>query len=340
MTLQELEALRSELRLPSYAARQIAGWLYAKHAGSIGAMTDLSLSARATLAERAELGARPPERVTESTDGTRKYLFAAGEGRFVEAAFIPEGERATLCLSVQIGCGMGCAFCMTGRQGLQGNLSAAEIVNQYRSLPERERVTNIVYMGMGEAMDNLPNVLASLEVLTSPWGYGLAPRRVTVSTVGILPALEEYLDRSECHLAVSLHTPFAEERRRLVPVERTQPLASILAAIRGRAVPRQRRVSFEVIMLRDLNDTPRHAREIVRVLDGIRCRVNLIPFHPVPGSAFAPSARERIEEFQALLKAKGITTTIRTSRGLDIGAACGLLSTRALMPPSPPGTMK
>lgn len=335
MTLVDLEALAQSLGLPRYAARQIAGWVYPRHAASVESMTDLSLAAREALATTVELGAREPVGVTESSDLTRKYLYAAAPGRFVEAAFIPDGKRATLCLSVQAGCRMGCLFCMTGKQGFQGNLSAGEILNQYRSLPERERVTNVVYMGMGEPLDNLSNVLTSLEVLTSPWGYGLAPRRITVSTVGILPALEEFLERSQCHLAVSLHSPFEEERRRLMPVQKVHPLADVLATLRRVAVPRQRRVSFELVLFRDLNDTPRHARELVRILDGIRCRVNLIPFHPVPGTPFEPSSRERMEEFEAIVKARGITTTIRKSRGLDIAAACGLLSTRALVRSAP-----
>ncbi len=336
MSLPEIEALATRLGLPRYAARQIAGWVYARPVDSIEAMTDLSRAARAALGREAELGARPPARVSESSDGTRKYLFEIRAGRFVEAAWIPEGERGTLCLSVQVGCKMGCLFCMTGRQGFQGNLSAGEILNQYRSLPERDRVTNIVYMGMGEPMDNLANVLASLEAMTSEWGFGLAPRRITVSTVGILPAMEEFLERSRCHLAVSLHSPFEEERRRLMPVETVYPLAEVLAALRRAVVPRRRRVSFEYIMLRDLNDSAAHARELVRLLQGIRSRVNLIPFHALPDTPLQPSPRERMEEFQARLKASGVTTTIRKSRGLDIAAACGLLSTRALVEPAAP----
>lgn len=335
MSLAELEALVARLDLPRYAARQIAGWVYARPVDSIEAMTDLSLPARAALAREVQLGARPPSAVTESSDGTRKYLFAAGAGRFVEAAWIPEGDRGTLCLSVQAGCRMGCLFCMTGRQGFQGNLSAGEILNQYRSLPERERVTNIVYMGMGEPMDNLENVLASLEAMTCEWGFALAPRRITVSTVGILPAMEEFLARSGCALAVSLHSPFEEERRRLMPVEAVHPLAEVLAALRRAAAPKRRRVSFEYIMFQGLNDTAAHARELVRLLHGIRSRVNLISFHPLPGSRLEPSPRQTMEEFQARLKRSGVTTTIRKSRGLDIAAACGLLSTRALIGPSP-----
>jgi 23S rRNA (adenine2503-C2)-methyltransferase len=340
MSLGEIEALASRLGLPRYAGGQIASWVYRRRAESIDAMTDLSSAAREALAREAALGAEPPARVSESSDGTRKYLFASRAGRFVEAAWIPEGERGTLCLSVQVGCKMGCLFCMTGRQGFQGNLSAGEILNQYRSLPERDRVTNIVYMGMGEPMDNLPSVLASLEAMTRDWGFGLAPRRITVSTIGIIPAMREFLERSRCHLAVSLHSPFEEERRRLMPVETVYPLAEVLAALRDAAVPRRRRVSFEYIMFRGLNDTPAHARELVRLLHGIRARVNLIPFHPLPVQAGArgiplePSPRERMEEFQARLAASGVTTTIRKSRGLDIAAACGLLSTRALVKPA------
>jgi len=329
MSLAELEALGGRLSLPRYAGRQIAGWIYARGADGIEAMSALSLDARKSLAREADLGARLPARETESADGTRKYLFPSRGGRFVEAAYIPERERGTLCLSVQVGCKMGCLFCMTARQGFQGNLSPGEIVNQYRSLPERDRVTNVVYMGMGEPMDNLANVLASLEVLTAEWGYGLAPRRITVSTVGVLPAMEEFLDRSGCHLAVSLHSPFDEERRRLMPVETVYPLAEVLAALRRAAVPKRRRVSFEYILFRDLNDSSRHARELVRLLHGIRARVNLIAFHPIPGTPLAPSPR--MEEFQARLKTSGIMTTIRKSRGLDIAAACGLLSTKALV---------
>lgn len=333
MSLAELQALAARVGLPRYAARQIAGWLYSRPVDSIEAMTNLSRAARAALAREAAVGAHAPAAVSESSDGTRKYLFAAGAGRFVEAAWIPEGERGTLCLSVQVGCRMACRFCMTGRQGFQGNLSPAEILNQYRSLPERGRVTNIVYMGMGEPMDNLANVLASLEALTSEWGFALAPRRITVSTVGILPAMEEFLERSSCRLAVSVHSPFEEQRRRLMPVEKAHPLSEVLAALRRAAAPKRRRVSFEYIMFRDLNDSPAHARQLARLLNGICSRVNLIAFHPLPDVPLEPSSRQRMEEFQARLKAAGLMTTIRKSRGLDIAAACGLLSTKGLVDP-------
>jgi 23S rRNA (adenine2503-C2)-methyltransferase len=265
--------------------------------------------------------------VDVSRDGTRKYLFRAGEGRFVEAAYIPEEDRATLCLSTQVGCKMACVFCATGRQGFQGHLDAGRILNQYLSLPEREKVTNVVYMGMGEPLDNLEAVLRSLAVLTAPGAVGMSPRKITVSTVGILPALRDFLDRSEVHLALSLHSPFPDERRGLMPVQGPNPAAELLALLRARDWSGQRRLSFEYIMFAGINDDEAHARELVRLLNGLRCRVNLIHWHAVPGAELQGSSREAMEAFQAVLKGKGLVTTIRRSRGLDIQAACGLLST-------------
>ena len=225
---------------------------------------------------------------------------------------------------------MGCLFCMTGKQGFQGNLTAGEILNQYRSLPEKERITNIVYMGMGEPLDNLDPVLKSLEVLTSPWGYAMSPRRITVSTIGITPSMKEFLDNSEAHLAVSLHSPFEEERRKLMPVQQVYPLKEVLEEIRSWNFGRQRRVSFEYILFRGLNDSRRHVNELSRILHGIRCRINLIRFHPIPGTPLEAPGEETIQEFKKQLNDKGIITTIRASRGQDIWAACGLLSTKAL----------
>ncbi len=330
-TLGELQRVASDAGLPAFGARQLADWIYKKHAQSFQEMRNLPKAARDRLEDRYSLEVRSHLQFARSTDGTLKYLFPSGERGFVEAAFIPEEKRATLCLSVQVGCKMGCLFCMTGKQGFQGNLPAGEILNQFRSLPERERVTNIVYMGMGEPLDNLDNVLASLEILCSPYGYGMSPTRITVSTVGLIPAIERFLDASRCHLAVSLHSPFDEERRALMPVEHVYPMKEVLAILRDRAVRGQRRISFEYIMFDGVNDSPRHATELVRILNGIRCRVNLIPFHPIPGAPFAPSPRESIERFERLLREKEVLATIRQSRGLDIAAACGLLSTKELV---------
>ena len=328
--LDDLERIAADAGLPAYGARQLADWIYKKHAPGFDVMLNLPIRARAFLGERYSLGREPPLKAVESGDGTKKYLFPAGTAGFVEAALIPDRGRATLCLSVQVGCGMGCAFCMTGRQGFQGNLNSAEILNQYESLPERDRVTNIVYMGMGEPLDNLENVLASLEIVSAPWGYGLSPTRVTVSTVGIAPALKSFLKRSRCHLAVSLHSPFGEERRRLVPAERDYPLEDMVSDLRRARIRGQRRVSFEYIVFNGLNDSPRHSAELARILAGIPCRVNLIAFHPIPGSRLQTASRETMERFEGELKERGVLTTIRQSRGLDIAAACGLLSTREL----------
>ena len=330
-TLSQLQRVTTEAGLPAYTARQLADWLYAKNVESFDAMLNVPKSARQWLAEHCEVGVRPPLQFAESKDGTRKYLFPSGDSGFVEAAFIPEENRATLCLSVQTGCKMGCLFCMTGKQGFQGNLTAGEILNQYRSLPERDRLTNIVYMGMGEPMDNLDGVLESLEVLTSDYGYRLSPTRITVSTVGLVPAMVRFLTESRCHLAVSLHSPFDEERASLMPVERVYPLKEVLAAVREHTRRGQRRVSFEYIMFASVNDTPRHAAELVRIVNGIRCRVNLIPYHPIPGTPLEPSSRESMESFQKRLAEKSVRATIRQSRGVDIAAACGLLSTRELV---------
>jgi len=331
-TLARISRATDEAGLPPFAARQVAEWIYGKGAVSFDAMTNIPRAARAFLSERYTIDVRPPVKCSESADGTKKYLFGARKGGFVEAAWIPDKDRSTLCLSVQVGCKMGCLFCMTGKQGFQGHLSAGEILNQFASLPERAKLTNIVFMGMGEPMDNIDNVLDSLEVLCEDYGYGWSPTRITVSTIGVIPGMRTFLERSKCHLAVSLHTPFAEERRRLMPIENVYPLADVLDELRGSPALRgQRRVSFEYILFDGVNDTPRHAEELARILAGIRCRVNLIPFHPIPGTPLAPSPRVVMERFEALLRAHDIITTIRHSRGQDIEAACGLLSTKELM---------
>jgi 23S rRNA (adenine2503-C2)-methyltransferase len=329
-TLEELRSVSHTLGLPSFTGHQLAEWFYKKEVSSFGEMTNLSLKARALLQEHYDTGLRPPVDVHESTDGTKKYLFRALEGKYIETAYIPDGKRGTVCVSSQVGCKMGCLFCMTGKQGFQGNLSSGEILNQYRSLPERSAITNIVYMGMGEPLDNLAEVLKSLEVLTSDWGFAMSPRRITVSTIGITPAMLEFLNKSDAHLAISLHTPFDEERRKLMPVQNVYPLEEVLREVRSWDFGRQRRVSFEYILFRNFNDTPAHVNELSRILHGIRCRINLIRFHPIPGTPLESPDENSINQFKDKLNAKGITTTIRASRGQDIWAACGLLSTKRL----------
>ena len=326
-TLSQLEALCNRLEMPRFAAKQIARWLYDKHATTIEAMSDLSVRHRALLAETYEVGFTSPEKVSISADGTKKYLYRTSQNHFIESAYIPDGDRATLCISSQAGCRMGCRFCATGRQGLQHSLSTNEILNQIGSLPERERLTNVVFMGMGEPLDNLDNLLPALEVLTSAWGFGWSPTRITVSTAGVASRLERFLDATQVHLAVSLHNPFPHERAEIMPVEKAWPIREVVEILRRYDFTHQRRVSFEYIVMSGLNDSPRHIRELCRLLDGIKCRINLIRFHKIPGSPyFSPDDRAMIA-FRDALTAKGIHTTIRTSRGEDIQAACGLLST-------------
>ncbi len=326
-TLPQLEALCNRLEMPRFAAKQIARWLYDKHATTIEAMSDLSARHRALLVETYEVGLTAPEKVSISTDGTKKYLYRTSQNHFIESAYIPDGDRATLCISSQAGCRMGCRFCATGRQGLQHSLSTNEILNQIGSLPERERLTNVVFMGMGEPLDNLDNLLPALEVLTSAWGFGWSPTRITVSTAGVASRLERFLEATQVHLAVSLHNPFPHERAEIMPVEKAWPIREVVEILRRYDFTHQRRVSFEYIVMSGLNDSPRHIRELCRLLDGIKCRINLIRFHKIPGSPyFSPDDRAMIA-FRDALTAKGIHTTIRTSRGEDIQAACGLLST-------------
>ena len=326
-TLPQLEALCNRLEMPRFAAKQIARWLYDKHATTIEAMSDLSARHRALLAETYEVGLTAPEKVSISTDGTKKYLYRTSQNHFIESAYIPDGDRATLCISSQAGCRMGCRFCATGRQGLQHSLSTNEILNQIGSLPERERLTNVVFMGMGEPLDNLDSLLPALEVLTSAWGFGWSPTRITVSTAGVASRLERFLEATQVHLAVSLHNPFPHERAEIMPVEKAWPIREVVEILRRYDFTHQRRVSFEYIVMSGLNDSPRHIRELCRLLDGIKCRINLIRFQKIPGSPyFSPDDRAMIA-FRDALTAKGIHTTIRTSRGEDIQAACGLLST-------------
>jgi len=328
-TLNELIAVTKRMKMPGFAAKQISDWLYKKEIQSIDEMTNLSKKMREDLSVDYEIGLSAPVSSLESPDGTKKYLYKVLNNIYIETAYIPEEERGTICISSQAGCKMGCIFCLTGQQGFQGNLSSNEILNQFRSLPEFAKLTNIVYMGMGEPLDNITEVLKSLDILTNEWGYAWSPTRITVSTVGLLDGIKEFLEKSRCHLAVSLHSPFDEERRKLMPVQHTNSVKEVLDIIRNFDFNNQRRVSFEYILFKGVNDTPRHIKELARILNGIKCRINLIRFHPVHGSEFESPDTEMIIKFKEALNAKGILTTIRASRGVDINAACGLLSTLA-----------
>jgi len=329
-TITELKDIINEAGLPKFTANQLADWLYSKEIGSIGEMTNLSKAARDLLSDRYETGINPPLKVQESKDGTKKYLFRTADEKYIETAMIPEGDRKTVCVSTQVGCKMNCAFCMTGKQGFMGQLSAGEIINQVKSIAEAKEVTNIVYMGMGEPFDNLEEVLKSLEILTSEWGFGMSPRRITVSTIGIIPAMIKFLEKSEAHLAVSLHSPFSTERLKLMPVESAYPIAEMVKIIKSRDFGKQRRVSFEYILFEGLNDSDLHVKELARLLNGLKCRINLIRFHKIPGIQLESPDNDKIQHFKNRLNQKGILTTIRASRGEDIFAACGLLSTKEL----------
>ena len=326
MTLEQLQELCAAERFPRFTAKQICDWLYRKHVDSIDAMTNLSLVQRARLNEVACIGRECPVNCQVSKDGTKKYLFPVLDGHHIETVFIPDDDRATLCVSCQVGCKMGCRFCVTGQQGFHGNLSAGDILNQLFSIPEFDQLTNVVFMGMGEPMDNLDAVLAATRVLTAPWGLGWSPKRITVSTVGIVPGLKRFLDESQCHLAVSLHNPVPQERQQMMPVQKAFPLNEVLALLRKYDWSGQRRLSFEYTMVRGLNDDQAHAAKLVEDLKGLDCRVNLIRFHESPEAPYKTSLPTAIKAFQDYLNRNGVICTLRASRGQDIDAACGLLA--------------
>ena len=334
MTPAELKAAVQELGMPAFTAKQIAQWLYEKHVSEIDEMTNLSKQNRERLSEHFEVGAMAPLQCQRSKDGTVKYLFpvltthhSPLATKFVETVYIPDGERATLCVSCQVGCKMNCLFCQTGKQGWEGDLTVADILNQIYALPEAENLTNIVFMGQGEPMDNLDNVLRATEVLTADWGYAWSPKRITVSSVGVKGKLKRFLDESQCHVAISMHSPIHEQRLQLMPAENAQRIADTVELLKQYDFTHQRRCSFEYICFAGLNDQPLHAREIVRLLEGLECRVNLIRFHEIPGVDLPSSDEHRMEALRDYLTKHGVFTTIRASRGQDIFAACGLLST-------------
>jgi 23S rRNA (adenine2503-C2)-methyltransferase len=325
MTLGELKAVATDVGLPAFAAKQIMQWLYNKRVRSIDEMTNLSLKSRAILAEHYTIGCVPPSDEQKSIDGTAKYLFPTENGQQVECVFIPDGERATLCVSCQAGCRMGCRFCMTGRQGFGGSLSTADILNQIYSVPGSELLTNIVFMGQGEPMDNLDAVLKATELLTASDGWAWSPKRITVSSVGVRKGVERFLLESNCHLAISLHNPFPEERLSMMPAEKAYGLEELMTLLKKQDWSHQRRLSFEYIVFGGLNDSERHAKELVRLLAPIECRVNLIRFHQIPNTPYIGATEEKMVWLRDYLTKHGVTTTIRASRGQDIYAACGLL---------------
>lgn len=327
MTLIELQDLVSELGMPKFTAKQLTSWLYEKRVDSIDEMSNLSKKNREILNEKYCVGTKAPSHMAKSIDGTIKYLFQTREKYAVEAVYIPDDDRATLCVSSQVGCKMNCKFCMTGKQGFSAHLSANEILNQIQSIPESDSLTNIVFMGMGEPMDNLDEVLKVLEILTSSYGYQWSPKRITVSTVGVKKGFRRFIEESNCHLAISIHTPVLSDRREIMPAEKGFSIQEMVDILKDYDFSGQRRLSFEYIMFKGFNDSIEHARKLINLLEGLDCRVNLIRFHAIPNVDLNGTDMDDMVKFRDYLTKNGLFSTIRASRGEDIFAACGMLST-------------
>jgi 23S rRNA (adenine2503-C2)-methyltransferase len=325
-TIEQLREIAAEMGMPSFAAKQMADWLYVKRVKTIDEMTNLSKAARERLSQNYTVGLFAPKAAAKSVDGTVKYLFDGVGGRDIESVYIPDRERATLCVSSQAGCKMNCQFCMTGRQGFHGNLTTRDIMNQILSIPDSEKLTNLVFMGMGEPMDNLQAVLNAIEILTSSWGMAWSPKRITVSSIGKMKELKTLLDTTKVHIAISVHSPYSEERELLMPVERAYPVRDVMAMLREYDFAHQRRLSVEYIMWKGLNDDLKHAESLAKLLKGTNSRVNLIRFHAIPDVELRPCAMVVMEQFRDHLNEMGVTATIRQSRGEDIMAACGMLA--------------
>ncbi|MBO8142239.1 MAG: 23S rRNA (adenine(2503)-C(2))-methyltransferase RlmN [Firmicutes bacterium] len=333
MDVAELEALVAELGEPRYRARQMMQWLYGHGAVDLDRMTNLPKAFRKKLAEKAFIGRMSIADVQVSRDGTRKYLLRTLDGDAVEAVLIPEGDRRTACLSSQIGCGIGCAFCATALMGLTRNLTAGEICGQLAAIQEDtgQRVTNVVMMGMGEPLANYKNVMQALRLLNDPDGFGIGARRLTISTAGLVPGIRRLAEEDlQVVLAISLHAATDEKRDQLVPINRHYPIAQLLDACREYVQRTRRRVTFEYVLLRGVNDGTDDARILAGKLRGLLCHVNLIPFNPVPETGFAPPDAAAVERFRQELAGRGIQATVRRPRGVDIDAACGQLRRKSM----------
>lgn len=327
MSLYELKEVAKSLGMPAFTGGQMAKWLYTQHVKSIDEMTNISKTNRERLAAEYTIGCMDPIDSQVSKDGTIKYLFPTATGKHVETVYIPDHDRATLCVSSQVGCKMNCLFCQTGKQGFEESLTATDILNQIYSLPEVDKLTNIVFMGQGEPMDNLDNVLRATDILTADYGWAWSPKRITVSSVGVKNKLKRFLEESECHVAISMHDPIPAERAELMPAERGMGIEQVVELLRNYDFSHQRRLSFEYIVFKGLNDSVQHAKAIIRLVKGLDCRFNLIRFHQIPDIPLQGVSDEKMEQFRDYLTQHGVFTTIRASRGQDIYAACGLLST-------------
>ena len=327
MTLYELRQVTESLGLPKFTATQLAQWIYGKRVTTFDEMVNISKANREKLAAQYEVGLYAPVDAQTSADGTVKYLFDVGEGKKIESVMIPEDDRVTLCISSQKGCRMNCYFCMTGRQGYHGNLTASQIVNQVLSVPEAADITNVVFMGMGEPLDNIEEVLKVIEIMTASWGFAWSPKRITVSTVGVKPALQQLVEETQVHIAVSVHNAVHEERLSMMPLEKIYPIKEVMQMLSDYDFAHQRRLSIEYIMWQWFNDDIKHAEALREIIPNEHVRVNLIRYHMIPDiPKLRTSSDERMAQFRDYLNSRGITCTIRRSRGEDISAACGMLA--------------
>jgi 23S rRNA (adenine2503-C2)-methyltransferase len=308
-------------------AVSIANGIYKKNANELSLIARLPKKLRYELETIATCGIFFPVSSEVSADKTVKYLFRTEMGKAYETVYIPDNKRNTVCVSTQSGCRMGCPFCVTAGYGFHGNLSAGEIVNQIISIPDSGKVTHVVFMGMGEPMDNLENVLKACEIITSEWGLAISSRNVTVSTVGITKGIEKFLQRSDCNLTLSLYSPFPEERKKVVPAEKQNPALKLIEIMKNYPVKKKRRLSLAYVMIKDLNDTDKHLEELKAILKGSAIRVNLLPYHSVMNDLIISSTEEKMHFFKHDLVMSGISASVRKSRGIDISAACGLLAT-------------
>ena len=326
MSLSQLQQVVAQLGMPRFTAKQLAEWIYVHRAKSFDEMNNISKANRARLQDAYSLGLKAPIKEQRSVDGTAKYLFGVGDGQAVESVYIPDDDRATLCISSQKGCRMNCHFCMTGKQGYHGNLTANQIINQVLSVPESESLTNVVFMGRGEPMDNLQEVMQAIEVMTAPWGLAWSPKRITVSSIGKIRELTQLVEQTNVHIAISVHSPYHAERASLMPVENAYPINKVMRMLSNYDFAHQRRLSLEYIMFNGLNDDMEHAQALEQLIDRQPIRVNLIRFHAIPGVNLKTSDEERMVRFRDYLNSRGIICTIRRSRGEDIFAACGMLA--------------
>ncbi len=334
MTLDELQGVALRGKMPKFVGKQLAEWLYGKRAVSFDEMVNISKKNKEWLAENYQIGRTAPSAASRSSDGTVKYLFKVAGGYQIESVYIPDKDRATLCVSSQAGCKMNCYFCATGRMGFKADLTSAEIMNQILSVPPAPKrgeqpmtpLTNLVFMGMGEPLDNFREVKKVIDILTASWGLAWSPKRITVSTVGKLPQLKELLDDTQVHVAISVHTADTVQRESMMPAQKAFPIGSVMKLLSGYDFSHQRRLSLEYIMWRGVNDDIAHAEMLVKLIGNVECRVNLIRFHVIPGVELKPCSEERMLMFRNFLNSKGITATIRASRGEDIAAACGMLA--------------